>query len=373
MARWKMLLRVIGKALWVRPGKLFLCMTALTVGATLASAFLSLYFDLPGKMSSEFRTLGPNLIVASRGAGETFPASVQGELATAYPEIDALPWLYAVGRAAGRDVILGGTDLAGLAPMHPGWQGLPSVALAQEGLVAGEKAAAVFGWTPGTTVRLAYGGKEMSMTVAGIVSTGGSEDSQLFLPLAAVESLTGLTGRLSLLQLAVPGTAAEVDSVWRRMAAGVSEASAVEIRPLRPVLESEARVVMKVRGLMLGLAGTVLALVILSVLTTVSGRILDRQKDIGVMKALGGSDAAIARFFLAETAVQALLAAALGWVAGFALAQLAAVRIFHSAITLRWDVAAAVVGITLAVALIATTLPARWIRGMDAAVILRGE
>ena len=373
MARWQMLWRVVGKALWVRPGKLFLSMTALTVGATLASAFLSLYFDLPEKMSSEFRTLGPNLIVAPRGGGETFPVSVQVELSTAYPEIDGLPWLYAVGRATGRDVILGGTDLAGLAPMHPGWQGLPSEALAQEGLIAGEKAAAVFGWTPGTTVRIAYGGKEMSMTVAGIVSTGGSEDSQLLLPLAAVESLTGLTGRLSLLQLAVHGTAAEVESVWRQLEVRLSAAREVEIRPLRPVLESEARVVMKVRSLMLGLAGIVLALVILSVLTTVSGRILDRQKDIGVMKALGGSDSGIARFFLAETAVQALLAATLGLGAGFVLAQMAAVRIFHSAIAFRWDVAAAVVGITLAVALIATALPARWIRRMDAAVILRGE
>ena len=157
------------------------------------------------------------------------------------------------------------------------------------------------------------------------------------------------------------------------MAARLADAPEVEIRPLRPVLESEARVVMKVRGLMLGLAGIVLALVVLSVLTTVSGRILDRQKDIGVMKALGGSDAGIASFFLAETACQALLAAVAGYGVGFLLAQLAAERVFHSTIAMRWDVAGAVVGITLGVALIATALPARWIRSMDAAVILRGE
>ena len=368
-----MLLRLIGKALWVRPGKLFLSVTALTVGATLTSAFLSLYFDLPGKISAEFRTLGPNLIVAPRGSGQTFPASIEDQLIGPDAEVSRLPWLYAIGKADGRDVILGGTELANLARMHPSWNGLPPSPSPGEVLIAGQKAAEVFGWSPGETVRVAYGEKEISLPLAAIVSTGGSEDSQLLLPLEALQALTGQAGRLSLMQLTVPGTASAVESVWHQMAARAGNLPEVEIRALRPVLESEARVVMKVRGLMLGLAGIVLALVILSVFTNVSGRILDRQKDIGVMKALGGSDAAIARFFLAETAVQALLAAAVGFGTGFALAQAAAEGIFHSAIALRWDVAAAVVGITLGVALLATVLPSRWIRRMDPAVILRGE
>lgn len=375
MARWNwnMLMRVMAKGLWVRRSRLFLSLTALTVGATLSSAFLSLYFDLPQKMSSEFRTLGPNLVVAPRGEGQTFPAEIEKQIAADHPEAATLPWLYAIGKVGGRDVILGGTELSELARLHPGWQGLPSATSTQDSLLAGEKAAAAFGWKTGDTARIAYAEKEMSLAVGGIVSTGSSEDSQLLVPLEALESLTGQTGRLSLIQMAVPGSSSEVESAWRRIAASVSDASGVEVRPLRPVVESEARVVMKVRGLMLGLAGIVLALVVLSVLTTVSGRILDRQKDIGVMKALGGSDGAIARFFLAETACQALVAAAAGYAMGFALAQLAVGRIFHSALALRWDVAAAVVAVTLGVALIATVLPARWIRRMDAAVILRGE
>src|SRR3989337_1114458 len=125
MARWQMLWRVVGKALWVRPGKLVLSVTALTVGATLASAFLSLYFDLPDKMSAEFRTLGPNLIMAPRGDRQTFPASIVEEVASTRGDVSRFPWLYAVGKADGRDVILGGTELAHLARMHPSWKGLP--------------------------------------------------------------------------------------------------------------------------------------------------------------------------------------------------------------------------------------------------------
>jgi putative ABC transport system permease protein len=245
--------------------------------------------------------------------------------------------------------------------------------LSEAVFIAGEKAAEQFGWSPGETVQMRYGEKDVRLGFAGVVSTGGSEDSQLLIPLSTLQAMTGQPGRLSVLQLAAPGAAADVESIWHRMMASVANVPGVEIRALRPVVESEARVVMKVRGMMLGLAGIVLALVILGVFTNVSGRILDRQKDIGVMKALGGSDAGITRLFLAETTAHALLAAALGLGAGLALADAAAKRIFSSSIALRWDVAAAVAGITLGVALVGTVLPSRWIRRIDPAVILRGE
>ena len=70
------------------------------------------------------------------------------------------------------------------------------------------------------------------------------------------QSLTGQAGRLSLIQIAAPGSANEVDAAWRRIAAALAGTRDVDVRPLRPVVESEARVIMKVRGLMLGLAET---------------------------------------------------------------------------------------------------------------------
>jgi putative ABC transport system permease protein len=219
-------------------------------------------------------------------------------------------------------------------------------------------------------VEVHYGENRMSLPLLGVVSTGSSEDSQLLVPLPVLQALTSQPGRLSLIELAAPGSSEQVEGSWQALQAQLPEA---EVRPLRPVVESEARVVMKVRNLMLGLAGIVLALVILSVLATVSGLILDRQKDIGVMKALGGSDRSVAVFFLAEMAFLALLAAAIGYGAGFGLAQWAAQRVFQSAVELRADVLGAVVAITLAAALIATVLPTRWIRRADPAIILRGD
>jgi putative ABC transport system permease protein len=101
--------------------------------------------------------------------------------------------------------------------------------------------------------------------------------------------------------------------------------------------------------------------------------IVDRERDIGVMKALGGSHTSIAGFFLAEMGFLALLAAAIGYAAGFGLARWIALRVFQSAVELRADVLGAVVAATLSAAMIATLFPTRWIRRADPAVILRGE
>ena len=389
MQRWRMFFRVISKAFWFRPGKISASLAALTVGATLASAFLSLYFVLPGKMGGEFRTLGPNLIVAPRQSDQTFSEELYTRLGSRRSQVVALPWLYAIGPTGNGNVVLGGTDLERLAALNPGWKILgvagqkdasqsleaflkinQGLSTGQHWLLAGEKAAAHFGWSVGQLVEVTYGGKSMRLPLEAVISTGESEDSQVLLPLQDLQELTGQAGRLSLIQIRVPGSAAQVESQRQEIAALLPKA---ETRPLRQVVESEARVVMKVRNLMYGLTLVVLGIVILSVMTTVSGLVLDRQRDIGIMKTLGGSDLTIASLFVAETAISAILAATLGYFAGFGLALWAAQGIFHSSLPWRGDVLASVVAVTLAVALIATAFPLQLVRKLEPAIILKGN
>ena len=386
MRRWQMLLRVVSKAIWFRPAKLSASLGALTVGATLSSAFLSLYFVLPSKLSGEFKSLGPNLIIASRQSDQTFDENLYGRLNQREPQLTAVPWLYAVGKAAQSDVVLGGTDLARLARINPGWQvfrdlkrassqSLETMFSASEQddgrwLFAGQQTAEHFGWAVGQTVEIEYGDRKMTLPLRGVISTGGSEDSQIILPLALLQSLAGQPARLSLIQVRVTGPAEQVETRRKEIAALLPD---LDVRPLLQVVESETRVVMKVRALMYGLTAVVLGIVILSLMTTFSGLVLDRQKDIGVMKTLGGSDAMIALLFVAETAVSALIAALLGHAIGFGLADWAAHGIFRSALPWRWDVLASVVGVTMLIALIATTVPIRLVRKLEPALILKGN
>lgn len=381
MNRWRMLARIISKAFWFHPGRLSASLAALTVGATLSSAFLSLYFVLPAKIAGEFRTLGPNLVIAPRQNNQndqTISEEVYRRLAS---EAAAVPWLYAIGTAAGENTVLAGTEMELLPSQNPGWridtgtadQNLASIlgeSRAQEFLLAGQKAAEHFGWTPGQQVEVAYGDSKISLPLRAVVSSGGSEDSQVILPLAKLQTLTGLTGRISVIQTRVPGSAEQIESRRNEIAALVPEA---DVRPLRQVVESETQVVMKVRALMYGLTAVVLGIVVLSVMTTFSGLVLDRQKEIGVMKTIGASDTIVSFIFVSETAVSALIAAVLGHSFGFGLAEWAAHGMFNSSLPWRWDVLGSVVGITEIVALIATTIPIRLVRNLEPAAILKGN
>lgn len=398
MKRSRVLIRIISKAFWFHPGRLSASLGALTVGATLSSAFLSLYFVLPSKMAGEFRTLGANLVIAPRQDDQTLSEELYSRLGAQQPELTAVPWLYAIGQAADGNVVLGGTDLGRLAAVNPGWQvstgerkeSLDAFLKEQQGgvgnrpnsefripnseeqpwLLAGEKAASHFGWTPGQTVEIGYGGRKISLPLHAVISSGGSEDSQVLLPITTLQALTGQPARLSLIQARVAGAAEQLESRRQEIAALLPE---LDVRPVRQVVESEARVVMKVRALMYGLTAVVLGIVILSVMTTFSGLVLDRQRDIGIMKTLGGSDAIISFLFVAETAISALIAAVLGHSLGFGLAEWAARGIFHSSLPWRWDVLGSVIGVTMMVALIATTIPIRLVRNLEPAVILKGN
>jgi len=382
--------RIVAKAFQVHPGRKALSLAALTVGATLLGTFFNLYFDLPGKVTAEFRNLGANLVLAPKGSETTIPESIHAQLARDHPQWPHLPWLYAIGEVNREDVILGGTELERLPALSPGWKVFPQdigketgetveafwdrlrqSSNAQQGwLLAGEKAAEHFGWKPGEDVRIEYGDVAVVLPLRGIVATGGSEDSQLLLPLSRLQALTGRTAQLSMIQAGIPGAAAEVESTRQQLAGRWPE---IEVRPVRPVIESEARVVLKVQGLMFGLTMVVLSLVLFSVVITVSGLVLDREYDIGVMKALGASDRGIALLFSAEMAILAILAGTLGCLLGLGLAQWAAHQIFRATLSWHWETFPAVVAMTLAVALLATALPVRRIRRMDPAVLLRGN
>jgi putative ABC transport system permease protein len=400
-----MMPRLLWRAITHRPAKLLTVIAALAVGATLASAFLSLYFDLPAKMTSEFRALGPNILVApaevaaSSGTrpGDTLSDTLLDERTlpaarAAASGTEALPWLYAVGLVNKKTTVLAGTDTDRIAVVHPSWQITPVVPPTgsssltdrssndARGVFAGERAAAQHGWTAESAdqqwIEIEYAGPEHQLPLKGIISTGGIIDDQLIVSLPALQEFTGHQGQLSAIEIAAPGDNARVEQTLAALQNSLGSAAAV--RALRPVLESQARIIMKIRGLMFGLTAVVLALVLLSVMTTISGLVLDRSREIGIMKALGGSNARIMQFLMAETSLLALAAALTGYFAGFLLARAAARHIFTSTaesslLTLRGDVFAVVVGITVAVALAACALPAQQMKRIDPAAILRGE
>jgi len=111
MTRTALLLRLLLKAAWVRTDRAFTALVSVAVVATIATAALTIYSDLEGKLSREFRGFGANVIV-TRASG-----NLSGEELAAIDKIvgargEVVPVAYAVANfTEGARVVVGGADL----------------------------------------------------------------------------------------------------------------------------------------------------------------------------------------------------------------------------------------------------------------------
>jgi putative ABC transport system permease protein len=101
--------------------------------------------------------------------------------------------------------------------------------------------------------------------------------------------------------------------------------------------------------------------------------VMERRKDIGVMKTLGAGDAQLMRLFVTEGASLGLLGGVLGYALGALLARALADRIFGVALGLQAWTLPAVCAFSVALAVLAAQWPVRVMRAIRPAVVLKGE
>jgi putative ABC transport system permease protein len=367
-------LLLLWRAMFLRRRRLSIALAALIVGAMLASALLTTYADLDRKMAGEFRRYGANLVIAPPSGVDSLPADVLDR--AEQQGVVAVPYFYVVGRVKDRDTVLGGVDLTRLRRNPPSWKlngawprasavGRPGAPVE---CLSGER----LGLHPGERVQVSVGaGPQISSEewlVTGAVSTGASEDSQLLASIDDVRGLAKIPGRLSLIEVTAPPR--QVDQTRDRLAAALPDA---DVRVLRAVAESTAQILLRVRGLLYAASLVILSIVTLSVATTLYAIVLDRKRDIGVMKALGAGEANIAGLLVTESAVLGLGGGIIGCTLGLAAAAWIGQAIYQSAVSVRWLVVPEVLFLTVTVAVLATLFPLRVAREVSAAAELKGE
>ncbi|HWE00471.1 MAG TPA: FtsX-like permease family protein, partial [Bryobacteraceae bacterium] len=148
-----------------------------------------------------------------------------------------------------------------------------------------------------------------------------------------------------------------------------------DVRTIRAVAATETDVVTKVRAALFLLTVLILAITALCVSSNFSEIVLERAKEIGILKALGAAERKIAAFFLSESAALALLATVCGYVAGVIAAAVIGRQIFGIAfhLDMSWVVFLSVAITMLLVSAVATSIAAARVWSIDPAVILRGE
>jgi putative ABC transport system permease protein len=146
-----------------------------------------------------------------------------------------------------------------------------------------------------------------------------------------------------------------------------------DVRPVRQILEGEARVLGKTHATLFAAASLIILTAALCVLSTLIGWVLDRRRDFAIMKTLGASERLIGSFFAAEAAALGVVGAVIGFGIGVAVAAWIGRVNFNAPVVPRFNVLPWVLAGGIAVALISALLPMSLLRRVQPALILRGE
>ncbi|HXQ25147.1 MAG TPA: ABC transporter permease [Candidatus Acidoferrales bacterium] len=383
--------RLLWKMLRSNRGRLAVALVAVASGATVISALLNLQFDIERKLTQEFRAFGANVVISRAGSAEGADASqstpeVRGspalmDQAAVLGQVEkmqtpdvvaAAPYLYVVARVGDVPIVAVGTWLDQARKLQPTWKltGGWDPSRADEGrCLVGRNVARQFQLAPGSEIELKYLANSAHLRVADVVDAGGAEDNQIFVNLPVVQKLAALDGRIELVQLSVSGTGPGIGNYVSRLA---SSLPGYDVRPVRQVAEAEGNLLDRTRLLILSMVVLILVLTALCVLATMAALAMERRKNVGLMKALGGSISRIMELFLAEVSVLGAVGGLIGCIAGVALAEWMGRRVFGTSITPRWDVFPLTIAMMVGVAL-AGALPLRLLGKIRPAVILRGE
>ncbi len=143
---------------------------------------------------------------------------------------------------------------------------------------------------------------------------------------------------------------------------------------VRRVEQSEGNVLRRISGLMWLVSLAALLAAGFAVSAAMATAILERRGEIGLLRSLGASRAAVAALFYVEAAVLAVVAGALGFLAGSGLAAWLGGRIFpgeSGGAVLNPVLLPVVVGLALVVAVAGSTPAIRQALKMDPSAVLR--
>jgi putative ABC transport system permease protein len=362
-----MFLRMLVRAAVLRRGRALAALFAMIVAAAVATAMLNLYVDVQAKLWREFRNYGANVILVGRDGASLPPdALARVESVVAGRGVVAPFALVVALTSDGEAVVVAGTDFDRVRQLDRWWSVSNWPSGPQQALI-GVRALSVVS-PKNQPFDLIFQGQTIHLAPVGTVRTGAAEDSRIYLSLTDFVSWTGV--QPSTIEVAASGSPEEIAAILHQLEQAIP---AADVRPVRQIMEGEARVLGKTRSTLLAATALIILTAALCVLSTLMGWVFDRRRDFAVMKALGASDRLLNGFFAAEAAALGASGALIGFVLGIGLAAWIGRVNFHAPVVPRFSVLPFVLAGSIVVTLLSAVLPIWLLRRVQPAVILRGE
>jgi len=353
------------------------------IATSVAATLLTIRADTGAKINSELRAFGANLILTPATARESQTFSVSA--------MRQLPWpvspdtlhrvalvLYGVLHHVDHDVstrplVALGTDFTAMRQVNSFWNITPSVShLNENEILLGQAAARKLNLAAGqiTPWRAAVTGDTASFRLAGIVSTGENEDDQIILNLSVLQKMLHQPDQATLALASVQGGPAVVEALVTALSRHPKE---IQAQPIRKIAGSEAHILQILTLLMSIVSAFTVIVATLCLGTTMTALIVERQQEVGVMKAIGAENRHVARLIAAELALLGLGGGLVGYWVGFFFAGVISKNVFNTYASLRLEILPLVLMLALGISLVAAIFPLRRALQVEPTVALRGE
>ncbi|QMV15126.1 ABC transporter permease [Vibrio spartinae] len=265
----------------------------------------------------------------------------------------------------------------------------------QQALV-GTALASRMGWHIGDQLTLAGKQHHEQVTITGILTNGSAEEASVIVPLHVGQALLGLAGRVESIKvsaLTVPENAlskkardnlesldsdeydlwfctAFVSSISYQLEKALSNAA---VRPVWQVAASEGIVIRKIQSLLFMVTLAAFVAASMGIASLMTNAILQRSKEIGLMKSLGAHNWQVYLLFYAESIVCGLLGGILGCAAGWGLSKVMGYALFGSFIPFHWIIIPLILVISVIMTICGTYFPSRRIAALYPIEVLYGR
>ena len=341
-----------------RKGKAALLTIGIAIGIGTAVALLSLSSSIKEEIGSQLDRFGANIIVVPQSnslsldygglsvssvsfdvkqlknedAKSVLDIPYQNRISNVSPKL-----LGAVG-VEGREVLLAGVDFNSELTLKRWWHIAGRKPEAEQELLAGYEVARALSLIEPAAAsapqRVSHGGSHQSdedqfqfrivrdrlkiadldHQVAGVIAqTGGPEDRMIFGSLGHVQSLLNKPGQLSLIEVSALCKDCPIEDIVSQISERIPHA---KVSAIQQSVRARSETVERLTRFSAAVSAVVLAIGGLMIFTTMMGSVIERTKEIGVLRAIGFRRAHIIKGLMIEVAVISLLGGLLGWVAG---------------------------------------------------------
>lgn len=401
--------QIILKSVSIRRRKILIAVFAVFLGTAILTSLLNIYMDLNANMGKELRSFGANIMILPN-SGEPVVADGNNsnmndgrkfinlkKISMEDPDgyfYGYSPYLYGIGKIKMVDVVITGVDFKGVVKISPWWHvngNLPDKN-DEGGSIVGINAAQKLNLKIGDDFSVSMPDtrkdtrdkevdanssatqenkhEDSKFVVRGIVKTNSSEDGQIFLNIEAMQKMAGLGDKASFIQVSALTNKRSMEDILDIIR---KQNPDIYAKSIPRISKAENTIQNKVQWLILLVVIVALSSSLLCVMSTMMNTIMERTKEIGIMKAIGATRGRIAALFYGEGTLIGLTGGVIGGAAGLLLSQIININVYGSPVGMRlWLIPVSMI-IGIIVADVSCYLPVRRALQIDPVITLRGD